>query len=128
MLWPWCCRDSFHPAGLTRARAILTIHNMDNSGECRQEEFAYTGARAAPHATWLLAHTAALCNFQKYHDASAGLPGSMFATVDKALDERTIGERLFSAFVFWLALSLAVPLRVPSTVPMQGTTRSGCAS
>ena len=42
---------------------MLTIHNMDNSGECRQDEFAY-----------------------------CGLPGEAFATVDKALDERTIGH------------------------------------
>ena len=55
---PWRCRDSFHAAGLSRARAILTIHNMDNSGECRQEEFAYTGAQAIPHATRSLARTA----------------------------------------------------------------------
>jgi len=26
---------------------MLTIHNMDNSGECRQDEFAYTGAHTA---------------------------------------------------------------------------------
>lgn len=44
-------------------RPILTIHNMDNSGECRQDEFAATG-----------------------------VSGSLFASVDKALDERTIGH------------------------------------
>lgn len=43
-----CCvdRDVYHAGGLSRARVMLTIHNMDNSGECRQDEFAYTGA---PH-------------------------------------------------------------------------------
>ncbi|KAK9846522.1 hypothetical protein WJX81_005900 [Elliptochloris bilobata] len=55
--------DSFHAAGLSKARVMLTIHNMDNSGECRQEEFAHTG-----------------------------LPGELFASVDKALDERTVGH------------------------------------
>lgn len=37
-------RDVYHAGGLSRARVMLTIHNMDNSGECRQDEFAYTGA------------------------------------------------------------------------------------
>ena len=27
----------------SRARLVLTIHNMDNSGECRQDEFGVTG-------------------------------------------------------------------------------------
>ncbi|KAK9803610.1 hypothetical protein WJX72_004636 [[Myrmecia] bisecta] len=54
--------DAYGHAGLN-ARIVFTIHNMDNTGECRQDEFAYTG-----------------------------LPGEMFATVDKALDERTIGH------------------------------------
>ncbi|KAK9918038.1 hypothetical protein WJX75_000711 [Coccomyxa subellipsoidea] len=55
--------DVYHASGLSRPRVMLTIHNMDNSGECRQDEFAYTG-----------------------------MPGEAFATVDKALDERTIGH------------------------------------
>ncbi len=42
---------------------MLTIHNLDNTGECRQDEFA-----------------------------ASGCPGEMFATADKALDERTIGH------------------------------------
>ena len=41
--------------------------------------------------------------------APAGLPGSMFAMVDKALDERTIGEHLprtlFHLAALWLAMS-----------------------
>lgn len=37
-------RDVYHASGLSRPRVMLTIHNMDNSGECRQDEFAYTGA------------------------------------------------------------------------------------
>lgn len=48
---------------MPHARPILTIHNMDNTGECRQDEFAATG-----------------------------VSGSLFASVDKALDERTIGH------------------------------------
>lgn len=48
---------------LWRPRIVLTIHNMDHSGECRQDEFAATG-----------------------------LPGERFASVEKALDERTIGH------------------------------------
>lgn len=42
---------------------VFTIHNMDNSGECRQDEFAATG-----------------------------MSGDVFATVERALDERTIGH------------------------------------
>ncbi|KAI3425281.1 hypothetical protein D9Q98_009048 [Chlorella vulgaris] len=44
-------------------RVVMTIHNMDSSGECRQDEFAATG-----------------------------VSGELFATTDKALDERTIGH------------------------------------
>ena len=42
---------------------MLTIHNMDSSGECRQDEFAATG-----------------------------VSGEVFATIERALDERTIGH------------------------------------
>ena len=45
------------------AKVVLTIHNFDSSGECRQDEFAATG-----------------------------VDGAAFATIDKALDERTIGH------------------------------------
>lgn len=36
--------------GLDSARIVFTIHNLDSPGECRQEEFAVTGATqcAAP--------------------------------------------------------------------------------
>lgn len=37
------CREAYHGEGLNRSRVMLTIHNMDNSGECRQDEFAFTG-------------------------------------------------------------------------------------
>ena len=30
--------------GLQMPRLVLTLHNMDNSGECSQEEFCYSGA------------------------------------------------------------------------------------
>eukprot|EP00803_Ostreobium_quekettii_P003798 evm.model.scf_1142EXC.6 EVM.evm.TU.scf_1142EXC.6 scf_1142EXC:41238-47548(-) len=49
--------------GLDIPRVVLTIHNIDNTGECTQEEFSMTG-----------------------------VPGEVFASVDKALDERTIGH------------------------------------
>jgi hypothetical protein len=35
--------DVFYPEGFKGPRIVLTIHNMDNSGECRQDEFAATG-------------------------------------------------------------------------------------
>jgi Starch synthase catalytic domain len=41
--------DSYHAKGLlANARLVLTIHNLDNSGECRQDEFAATGVPGAP--------------------------------------------------------------------------------
>eukprot|EP00955_Chlamydomonas_euryale_P010959 118187-Chlamydomonas_euryale.AAC.1 len=44
-------------------QVMLTIHNLENTGEVRQDEFAATG-----------------------------MYGEAFATIDKALDERTIGH------------------------------------
>ena len=32
--------------GIGRARVMLTIHNMDSSGEVREDEFAHTGEKA----------------------------------------------------------------------------------
>ncbi|KAL6751578.1 soluble starch synthase [Haematococcus lacustris] len=55
--------EAYHAEGLWRPRIVLTIHNLDNTGEVRQDEFAFTG-----------------------------LPGEQFAQLDKALDERTIGH------------------------------------
>lgn len=49
--------------GMPNTRCVMTIHNMDSSGECRQDEFAATGVN-----------------------------GELFSTIDKALDERTIGH------------------------------------
>ena len=40
-------REAYHASGMSRPRVILTIHNMDNSGECRQDEFAYCGTSTA---------------------------------------------------------------------------------
>ncbi|KAJ9511770.1 hypothetical protein QJQ45_022625 [Haematococcus lacustris] len=55
--------EAYHAEGLWRPRIVLTIHNLDNTGEVRQDEFAFTG-----------------------------LLGEQFAQLDKALDERTIGH------------------------------------
>ena len=56
--------DLYHAQGMLRnAKVMLTIHNMDNTGECRQEEFIATG-----------------------------LNGEDFNTLEKAMDERTIGH------------------------------------
>ena len=61
----WGLRDAYGQDcdGMSNAKIMLTIHNLDSNGEARQEEFCATGVDA-----------------------------SMFATVDKALDERTIGH------------------------------------
>mmetsp|Transcript_29315 Transcript_29315/g.93806 ORF Transcript_29315/g.93806 Transcript_29315/m.93806 type:complete len:475 (+) Transcript_29315:33-1457(+) len=48
---------------MPNAKVVLTVHNMDNTGECRQEEFDVTG-----------------------------LPGEAFNTLERAMDERTIGH------------------------------------
>ncbi|EFN53763.1 hypothetical protein CHLNCDRAFT_25546 [Chlorella variabilis] len=48
---------------MPRTKIVMTIHNMDSSGECRQDEFGATG-----------------------------VSGELFSTIDKALDERTIGH------------------------------------
>lgn len=55
--------ERYNNEGLWRPRVVLTIHNMDNTGECRQDEFSATG-----------------------------IPGEAFATIERALDERTIGH------------------------------------
>jgi len=85
---PRARRDSFHAAGPSRARVVLTIHNMDNTRECRQEEFSSTGAPA--HASPAAPRKTPACSAWA---GAAGLPGEAFATADKALDERTIGAR-----------------------------------
>jgi glycogen synthase len=46
--------DVYYNAGFNRSRVVLTIHNMDNSGECRQDEFAVTGVPGAPLSPPLL--------------------------------------------------------------------------
>jgi len=55
--------DFFFPAGLDRPRVMMTLHNVGNTGEVSQHEFGVTG-----------------------------FPGEHFATIDRALDERTIGH------------------------------------
>ena len=49
--------------GCLGAGIVLTIHNADSTGECRYEQFSFSGCDAAP-----------------------------FMTVERALDERTIGH------------------------------------
>ena len=39
----WSCRNVLCDVTQT-PRLVLTLHNMDNSGECSQEEFCYSGA------------------------------------------------------------------------------------
>jgi hypothetical protein len=35
--------EVYSQLGLYRPRVVLTIHNLDNTGECRQDEFSYSG-------------------------------------------------------------------------------------
>ena len=44
--------EAYASQGLPDARLVLTIHCLDNSGECREDEFAFTGAGAAPGRCW----------------------------------------------------------------------------
>ena len=45
--------EAYHSAGLSQPRIVLTIHCLDNAGECREDDFAYTGA-ATGSLTWHL--------------------------------------------------------------------------
>lgn len=55
--------EVYHLEGLWKPRVMLTIHNLANSGDCRPEEMI-----------------------------AMGLDAERFRTIDKALDERTIGH------------------------------------
>lgn len=55
--------DMYHYLSLKKPRIVLTIHNMEHYGECNKEQLT-----------------------------KCGLEGSIYATVDKAVDERTIGH------------------------------------
>ncbi|KAI5659127.1 hypothetical protein M9H77_27920 [Catharanthus roseus] len=55
--------DMYHHLALKKPRVLLTIHNMEHYGECRQEQLS-----------------------------KCGLDGSLYATEDKAVDDRTIGH------------------------------------
>ncbi|KAM7469150.1 hypothetical protein LguiA_007333 [Lonicera macranthoides] len=55
--------DMYHHLSLYKPRIVLTIHNMEHYGECRQEELS-----------------------------KCGLDGSIYATAEKAIDDRTIGH------------------------------------
>ncbi|GAV91110.1 Glycos_transf_1 domain-containing protein/Glyco_transf_5 domain-containing protein [Cephalotus follicularis] len=55
--------DMYHNLSLKKPRIVLTIHNMEHYGECRIEQLS-----------------------------KSGVDGSIYATEDKAIDERTIGH------------------------------------
>ncbi|KAI7731493.1 hypothetical protein M8C21_006294 [Ambrosia artemisiifolia] len=55
--------DMYCYLSLQKPRIVLTIHNMEHYGECRQEQLN-----------------------------KCGLDGSLYATIDKAIDDRTIGH------------------------------------
>ncbi|KAG6740131.1 hypothetical protein POTOM_057768 [Populus tomentosa] len=55
--------DMYQYLSLKKPRIVLTIHNMEHYGECRQEQLS-----------------------------KCGLDGSMYATAEKAVDDRTIGH------------------------------------
>lgn len=55
--------DMYHLLSLKKPRIVLTIHNMEHYGECRKEQFG-----------------------------KSGLDGDVYATTDKAVDDRTIGH------------------------------------
>lgn len=55
--------DMYHHLSLKKPRIVLTIHNMEHYGECSQQQLS-----------------------------KCGLDGSVYATVDKAIDDRTIGH------------------------------------
>lgn len=55
--------DMYQSLSLKKPRIVLTIHNMEHYGECRQEQLS-----------------------------KCGLDGSIYASVEKAIDDRTIGH------------------------------------
>ncbi|KAG8376309.1 hypothetical protein BUALT_Bualt09G0049900 [Buddleja alternifolia] len=55
--------DMYHYLSLKKPRIVLTIHNMEHYGECGQEQLG-----------------------------KCGLDGSLYATAEKAVDDRTIGH------------------------------------
>ncbi|XP_031374859.1 uncharacterized protein LOC116189363 isoform X2 [Punica granatum] len=55
--------DMYHNLSLKKPRITLTIHNMEHYGECRQEQLD-----------------------------KCGLDGSIYATEEKAVDDRTVGH------------------------------------
>ncbi|KNA07060.1 hypothetical protein SOVF_175410 [Spinacia oleracea] len=55
--------DMYHRLSLKKPRIVLTIHNMEHYGECRKEQFG-----------------------------KSGLDSDVYATADKAVDDRTIGH------------------------------------
>lgn len=55
--------DMYHNLSLKKPRIVLTIHNMEHYGECRKEQFG-----------------------------KCGLDGDVYGTMDKAIDDRTIGH------------------------------------
>ncbi|KAL8488225.1 hypothetical protein ACS0TY_024033 [Phlomoides rotata] len=55
--------DMYHYLSLKKPRIVLTIHNMEHYGECRQEQLS-----------------------------KCGLDGSIYATEEKAVDDRTVGH------------------------------------
>ncbi|XP_031504161.1 uncharacterized protein LOC116266863 isoform X1 [Nymphaea colorata] len=55
--------DMYHNLSIKKPRILLTIHNMEHYGECRVEQLS-------------------MC----------GLDGSVYAVIDKAVDDRTIGH------------------------------------
>ncbi|CAO2817857.1 unnamed protein product [Amaranthus hypochondriacus] len=55
--------DMYNLLSLKKPRIVLTIHNMEHYGECRKEQFG-----------------------------KCGLDGDFYATIDKAVDDRTIGH------------------------------------
>ena len=119
--------DVYHHAGMWRPRVVLTIHNLDNTGECRQVRFVLEavgrggvgwggrlevgrkcccccccfprrcGRCRAYHQSLTppLPPPSLLTDQQNHRQdefAYTGVHGELFATVEKALDERTIGH------------------------------------
>ncbi|KAB1200403.1 putative starch synthase 4, chloroplastic/amyloplastic [Morella rubra] len=63
--------DMYHYLSLKKPRIVLTIHNMEHYGECRYV-FVYLGSKEQLN--------------------KSGLDGSIYATMDKAIDDRTISH------------------------------------
>ena len=117
-------REVYASAGMGRPRVMLTIHNMDNSGECRQDEFAFTGTALPPSLL-----TFCLKMVEDEHTSIVGC--ATFRAKERGSISSIIQGELAILRAPWVQACLVIPLprwREPWTRGPLGTTQSASAS